>query len=219
MQDKITLGYWALRARGTMIRLALEYTGASYVEKRYSFETAPTWFGDHKQSLGIDLPNMPYMIDGEQRFSESNAMMRHIARKFKPEMLGNGPADEARHDQVFEVLADFTEKLYEFVVDRAFEENRAKNVETISVLLGKLDAFIGPDSPFIVGDYITLVDLLAHDLFERIDLIDKALLPQFPNVVRARESLLNAEWLQTYKQSPKWIDKPLNGPTAVISDL
>ena len=146
-------------------------------------------------------------------------MMRHIARKFKPELLGNGPADEARHDHVYEVLADFTERLYEFVTDKTFEENRAKNVESINLLLGKLDTFIGPDSAFIVGDYITLVDLLAHDLFDRLDLIDKALLPQFLNVVRARESLVSAEWLQTYKQSPKWIEKPLNGPTALISDL
>ena len=219
MQDSITLGYWALRGRGTMVRLALEYTGAKYSEKRYSFETAPLWFGDHKQSLGIEMPNMPYMIDGEQRFSESNAMMRHIARKFKPELLGNGPADEARHDHVYEVLADFTERLFEFVTDKTFEENRAKNVESINLLLGKLDTFIGPDSAFIVGDYITLVDLLAHDLFDRLELIDKALLPQFLNVVRARESLISAEWFQTYKQSPKWIEKPLNGPTALISDL
>uniref|UniRef100_A0A8C8VVT6 glutathione transferase n=1 Tax=Peromyscus maniculatus bairdii TaxID=230844 RepID=A0A8C8VVT6_PERMB len=38
------------------------------------------WLND-KFKLGLDFPNLPYLIDGSHKITQSNAIMRYIARK------------------------------------------------------------------------------------------------------------------------------------------
>uniref|UniRef100_A0A3Q3WT83 glutathione transferase n=1 Tax=Mola mola TaxID=94237 RepID=A0A3Q3WT83_MOLML len=38
------------------------------------------WFGV-KNKLGLDFPNLPYLVDGDKKIVQSNAIMRYIARK------------------------------------------------------------------------------------------------------------------------------------------
>uniref|UniRef100_A0A4X2L813 glutathione transferase n=1 Tax=Vombatus ursinus TaxID=29139 RepID=A0A4X2L813_VOMUR len=60
----------------------LEYTGANYEEKVYHFGDAPDfdksqWL-DVKFSLGLDFPNLPYLIDGDHKITQSSAILRYI---------------------------------------------------------------------------------------------------------------------------------------------
>ena len=36
---------------------------------------------DIKDNLGLDFPNLPYFLDGNIKITQSNAILRHIARK------------------------------------------------------------------------------------------------------------------------------------------
>ncbi|XP_009584346.1 PREDICTED: glutathione S-transferase Mu 3-like, partial [Fulmarus glacialis] len=56
------------------IRLLLEYTETPYEDKLYSCGEAPDY--DKSQWL-------PYFIDGTTKLTQSNAIMRYIARKHK----------------------------------------------------------------------------------------------------------------------------------------
>jgi hypothetical protein len=38
MENKLTLGYWGIRGRGTPLRFLLEYTGLEYEDKILNFE-------------------------------------------------------------------------------------------------------------------------------------------------------------------------------------
>ncbi|XP_017174951.1 glutathione S-transferase Mu 4 isoform X2 [Mus musculus] len=81
----MTLGYWDIRGLAHAIRLLLEYTGSSYEEKRYTMGDAPDydrsqWLSE-KFKLGLDFPNLPYLIDGSHKITQSNAILRYIARK------------------------------------------------------------------------------------------------------------------------------------------
>ena len=43
-----------------------------------------------------DFPNLPYLIDGDLKFSETEGIARYIVRRGgRPEMLGKNPQDEA----------------------------------------------------------------------------------------------------------------------------
>uniref|UniRef100_A0A8C5L044 glutathione transferase n=1 Tax=Jaculus jaculus TaxID=51337 RepID=A0A8C5L044_JACJA len=52
------------------------------------------WLNE-KFKLGLDFPNLPYLIDGTHKITQSNAILRYIARKHnlpdyekqKPELL------------------------------------------------------------------------------------------------------------------------------------
>ncbi|XP_044540017.1 glutathione S-transferase Mu 4-like [Gracilinanus agilis] len=82
----IVLGYWDIRGLAHAIRLLLEYTGAEYEEKVYRFGDAPDfdrsqWL-DVKFNLGLAFPNLPYLIDGDKKITQSNAILRYIARQY-----------------------------------------------------------------------------------------------------------------------------------------
>lgn len=60
MNDKLVLGYWAIRGRGQILRHLLAYTGIEFEEKIYK---SPDDYGKDASSLG-NFPNLPYMRDG-----------------------------------------------------------------------------------------------------------------------------------------------------------
>ncbi|XP_039565431.1 glutathione S-transferase Mu 1-like [Passer montanus] len=79
------LGYWDIHGLAHAIRLLLEYTETPYEDKLYSCGEAPDydksqWINE-KEKLGLDFPNLPYFIDGTTKLTQSNAILRYIARK------------------------------------------------------------------------------------------------------------------------------------------
>jgi glutathione S-transferase len=68
---KLLLGYWAVPLRAESAKYILELAGYPYEEKLYTSATAGDWFGKDKQSLGLDFPNLPYLINGATKLTES----------------------------------------------------------------------------------------------------------------------------------------------------
>ena len=69
------LGYWPIRAgpRGNINRHVLYYKGVDFEDKRYDMGSQE--WPSAKQTLGLDFPNLPYLIDGDLRISESKAVI------------------------------------------------------------------------------------------------------------------------------------------------
>eukprot|EP00922_Rhytidocystis_sp_ex-Travisia-forbesii_P014518 GHVS01021709.1.p1 GENE.GHVS01021709.1~~GHVS01021709.1.p1 ORF type:complete len:152 (+),score=16.71 GHVS01021709.1:203-658(+) len=109
----LEIGYWKIRGLAQPIRLVLEYCRVSWRETRYELkETEPgQWdrreWTDVKSHLGLDFPNLPWMVDGDLRLTESTAIIRHVARKYKPELLGKNNDDMARVDMLCGVISDY----------------------------------------------------------------------------------------------------------------
>ena len=87
MTDKPTLGYWKIRGLASQIRYQMVYLGVDYDEDVYEQGDASTKFDrscwlDKKDTLGLKFPNLPYMIDGDYRITEPNAIMKYIASKY-----------------------------------------------------------------------------------------------------------------------------------------
>ncbi|XP_061266890.1 glutathione S-transferase Mu 1-like isoform X2 [Bos javanicus] len=94
------LGYWDIRGLAHAIRLLLEYTESNYEEKKYTMGDAPDydrsqWLSE-KFTLGLDFPNLPYLIDGAHKLTQSNAILRYIARKHN--MCGETEEEKIRVD-------------------------------------------------------------------------------------------------------------------------
>ena len=101
----ITLGYWGVRGRAHTLRLLLEYTGTNWQETTYTNDS--DWFDRDKPALGLPFPNLPYLIDGTLKLTETTAIARYIIdRSCKQELLGIDIKDRAIVNNLVGVIAD-----------------------------------------------------------------------------------------------------------------
>ena len=93
----VTLGYWKIRGLGAPVRYLMEHAGVKYTNVEYEQGEGPDFSRESwlsvKFTLGLDFPNLPYLIDGDVKLTETFAIMKYLADKYKPELLG-GSADE-----------------------------------------------------------------------------------------------------------------------------
>ncbi|KAF7484883.1 glutathione S-transferase Mu 3 [Marmota monax] len=111
--SSMVLGYWDIRGLAHAIRLLLEFTDTSYEEKRYICGEAPDYdrsqWLDVKFKLDLDFPNLPYLMDGNNKITQSNAILRYIARKHN--MCGDTEEEKIRVDIMENQIMDFRMQL------------------------------------------------------------------------------------------------------------
>jgi len=59
---KVKLAYWGIRGLAQTPRHLLAYFGVSFEDFTYS--EGDKWFKEDKLHLGLDFPNLPYLVDG-----------------------------------------------------------------------------------------------------------------------------------------------------------
>ena len=93
--SKPTLGYWAIRGLASQIRYQMVYQGIDFNEDIYEQGDAPDYSRDSwtnaKHSLGLEFPNLPYLIHEDVKITETQAIMKYLANQFDPKLLGTTP--------------------------------------------------------------------------------------------------------------------------------
>ena len=87
--------YWPTRSgmNGCGInRHILYYKGVDFEDKSH---TSESW-AEFKASGTMDFPNLPYLIDGDVKLSESKALTLYICKRWAPELLGANLAEEGK---------------------------------------------------------------------------------------------------------------------------
>lgn len=76
------------------------YLGVDFEDKHYVAGPAPEFSREdwlkEKFDLGLDFPNLPYLIDGDIKLTETAAIMRYIAKKWGPHLLGSTAEETCR---------------------------------------------------------------------------------------------------------------------------
>jgi hypothetical protein len=86
--------------------LDLPYTEKNYYLPESVVVTQDNWIGGIRDEIrgtyppSLPFPNVPYLRDGEEFVSESRAIMRYIARKYGPGLLGDNPSIQTRVDML-----------------------------------------------------------------------------------------------------------------------
>ncbi|UYV82341.1 GSTM2, partial [Cordylochernes scorpioides] len=179
-----TLGYWSGRALAEPSRLLLHYAGVDFEDKRYNlgpnFDRSE-WLNE-KFSLGLELPNLPYYIDGDIKITQSKAILRYLARKHG--LAGNNETEHWKLDMLEQELHD----LAQFVSAKAIlfdgktiEEYREEYGKTAPEKIKKFCEYLG-DKKWLLGDRLTYVDFMAYDVLYYHKVLLPKILDPHPNL-------------------------------------
>ena len=101
------LGYWDIRGLAQPIRFLLAYLGIGYCEKTYIAGSTESWEQD-KETLGLPFPALPYYIDKDNEIylTETLAILKYIAVKHQPSMLGKSVEDQGTVEMLSHILVN-----------------------------------------------------------------------------------------------------------------
>jgi len=162
-------GYWCIRGLGQTPRYLMEYAGIQYDEKTYNFgdnfDTREDWLKE-KFTLDLHFPNLPYLIMGDVKLTQSNAILRFLAKK-----CGLFPeSDEAqwRVDMAEQQAYDLMWKCVFLCYNKEYNDKLKEEyvADFMEKKCAELDKFLG-DRKFFGGDQLTYVDFLAYEMLDQ----------------------------------------------------
>jgi len=162
----VTIGYWDCKGTSEYPKWVASYLGVPFTEKVHDM----AWFEKgEKFSLGLDFPNLPYLVDGDFKMSESKAIAYYFAAKANnTEVLGGDLFGQAKVRQILDVMGDvdseFRKALYGIPNESMVEEiQKAVSEGKIPAKLDQLSKYLG-DRKVFVGDSPTLADFYVANL-------------------------------------------------------
>merc|ERR1719481_1082963 len=139
--------YWKLRGLGQSIRLLLEYVGEPYTDKSFGAEGADQWFAK-KNDLGFDFPNLPYLIDGDKKVTQSGVIMMYLGKKFG--LAGSNDDEFIRIAEVHGALRDIKLGLGRISYSADYEKLRPDFMPKFFAGIKNIAKFLG-DKKFLMG--------------------------------------------------------------------
>ncbi|XP_021572554.1 glutathione S-transferase Mu 2-like [Carlito syrichta] len=180
----------------------------------YSMGVAPDcdrsqWLNE-KFMLGLDFPNLPYLIDGAHKITQSNAILRYLARKHKMcekeekirvDMLENQAMDTRMQLAIVSYSPDFEKLKPEYL------EGLPEKIKLYSQFLGK--------RPWFAGDKITFVDFLVYDVLDQNRIFEPKCLDAFPNLKDFMSRFEGLKKISAYMKSSCFLPTPLYTKMAI----
>lgn len=211
---KVRHGYWGIRGLGQANRLLLAYSGVEFEDIQYS--DPDKWFKEDKLSIGLDFPNLPYLIDGEYSLTESTAIQRYIIQKWgEPELAGKNAQDNAKLEAFLSIFTEFTGAVTGLFFDKDHATAKGPLFEKHKDKLEQLASFVG-DKSFVLG-YLTLADFIVSEGSVYIETIYPEESKAFPFLKRVRENFNQVPKIAEYNKSDKAFKGPYMPPTAILS--
>merc|ERR1739848_726948 len=163
-----------------------------------------------KPNLGLDFPNLPYLIDGNIKITQSNAVLRYLGRKFG--LDGKTEVDKVRVDMMCDNAMDFRNGFVGLSYNPQFEELKAGYVKNLEATLKKFSDFLG-DRQFFSADYLTYPDFHMYEmLYSHLQLAPGELI-KFPNLIGFLNRMEALPKIGDFLKSPKG-QLPMNNKMA-----
>ena len=211
---KVVLGYWKIRGLAQYLRHLLSHTGTEFEEVQYADPNK--WFKEDKVSLGFDFPNIPYLIDGDFKLTESSAIAKYIInRSGHKELLGKNAADQGEVDNIIGVINDILKEGRGLFFNPKYQELASETFEKLRTKFDSLKKFVG-DRQFALG-YLTLVDfVIAENLYYLEGLFAKQIQEQYGFLGRIRHNVESLAGVQAYYKRPDAVVAPFLPPSAPL---
>ncbi|KAH9498436.1 Glutathione S-transferase Mu 5 [Bulinus truncatus] len=210
------LGYWAIRGLAQPIRLLLNYVGEEFEDNRYVQGDAPEYsraeWEKVKYTLGLDFPNLPYYIDGDIKLTQSNTILRHLARKYK--LYGTTEKEQAHVDLLLDVIMDVRNGFVRICYGSDLSDQvRSQYVAQTKPALESLEKYLG-DKKFFIGDKVTVCDFHIYEMLDVHRIFEPSLLEERPKLKAYLNRFAALPKIAEYLASDKNIVRPINNKSA-----
>ena len=215
-----TLGYWAIRGLASQIRYEMVYLGVPYQEDIYEQGDAPEYsracWTDKKNTVGLQFPNLPYFADGENKMTETSAIMKYIANKWGPELLGKDSKQVGEVEMISVVVGDLKGAT---TMPCYTSGDRNAITQTIMTKIQPIARYLA-EKQFLVGDNVTYIDFV---LFELVDFMawitEDRIYQQHPNLQAYFNRMRNLPKLKEFfEDDARCIKRPFNNKIAKLNN-
>ncbi|VDM05359.1 unnamed protein product, partial [Schistocephalus solidus] len=192
------------------IRLLLEYTDERYEEKRYK----RTDFGEWKivkYHLGIGFPNLPYIIDGDVKLSQSAVILRYLGEKYG--LGGKNAKEKAEIAMTEAAVRDLRLGLSKISYSQNYEEERPNYIPTFEIGMEEISNFLG-SKIWLMGESITYADFSLYENLCAFHSFEPSCFDKHPNLKQYVERFEALPKIKAYMDSEQFISWPLNGWSA-----
>ena len=222
--SKPELGYWNIRGLAAPMRYILHYKNVDFTDKVYNLGPGPEynkdcWFVDSKPHLAAKMtyPNLPYFVDGDFYLSESAAILKYIAHKYAPELLGKTSQEYAHAEMMQEFVGTLKGKL----TGPAYSGsgNREELLAPCWPILDKIVSFLG-SKHWLCGENLMWIDFFFFEQIEYINFLLKdttTLFEKYPTLKAYHDRLMSdAKFAAVYADDQKCMKFPFNNDFAKI---
>nr|ACR61712.1 26.5 kDa glutathione transferase recombinant protein [synthetic construct] len=204
--NKYKFAYWNLRGLGQPIRLILEFISVPYEEKRFQAAEKEQWFAE-KYDLGFDFPNLPYLIDGDKKITQSHVITMYLGKK-------HGLAGDNDDDLIMIAMAeggikDLRQGISKIALNPDYEKLRPDFMPTFFKGLETISNFLG-NKKYLIGDRLCYADFVLYENLDVFEIFEPKCLDKFPNLKRFKREFESLPKIKAYLESDRCIKWPLN---------
>ena len=204
------VGYWAIRGLVEPIHMYLEYKDVPYEKTVYTYENPEKWSEEDKKNLDIDFPNIPYIIDGDLKLSQSNSILKYLEKKYGSFFTG-----DIGHDIKLDVLLETVSDLrLPFVLMCYMEGEMAKKKEMYlsprnTSKWEYVDGWL-QNRKYLTGGNLCVADFAFWNLVDYNNLFDAKMLENYKNIQRFKEDFESEPKNEAYLKKPDYKQFPIN---------
>nr|KAG5711305.1 hypothetical protein BaRGS_006002 [Batillaria attramentaria] len=197
------------------MRLLLNYVGEEFEDVQYEQGDAPEYSREAwlkvKPTLGLDFPNLPYYIDGDIKITQSNAILRYIARKHG--LLGKTEQERVNVDMMLENAMDFRNGVVRMVYNPNYEKLLEEYKPRCKEILAGFEKWLS-NKKWFAGENLTVADFPMYELLDQHRLMIPGVLDNYPKLTAFMDAFEALPNIKKYMASDKFMARPVNNKVA-----
>lgn len=156
--------------------MGVEYDTVEYQQGPAPDFSRADWM-DKKHTLGLPFPNLPYLMHGDLKLTETMAIHKYLAEVYDQTLLGKNATDKARVTMFGCVIGEMKNKI---TPPCYMSGDKNEIIEEYTKRLPPILANKG-DHQFLIGDYPTYIDFYFFEMIELLKfLTEGAVIKEFP---------------------------------------
>jgi glutathione S-transferase len=196
--------------------LELKYLGLEFEDVHYVQGPAPdfdgsAWFSV-KETLGFDFPDLPYLIDGDVKVTQSVGIMKYIARK-AGKLLPRTDAEMTATDLAEGVVVDLRRAFTQLCYNPKFEEMKDNYLKKVVTPLTRCTNFLA-GKKWLAGNTLTHVDFMFYEFLDQLRVFEASLFDGFPALKEYMTQFEALPGIQEYLASDQCMKRPINNTIA-----